>query len=176
MTLLGLCGSIRKESSNYALLKAVEALLPASTQWINFDIKTLPFFDPHLQFSEGIPALIKDLRSQAKTADYIVISTPEYAHGIPGILKNALEWLICEETMQKKVVILIASPSGGEFVKEYLTETLRTMDLLPSPELTFILRDGRTQITPSGEITNEELKASLQKFVDKFSAETIQGK
>lgn len=102
MEILSLCGSIRNDSSNYALLLAVKKLLPQSTGWVHFDIKRLPFFDPKLQFGDDIPHVVQELRALAHRVDCILISTPEYAHGIPGILKNSLEWLICEETMKKK--------------------------------------------------------------------------
>lgn len=164
MKLLSLCGSLRKESSNHALLKALQSLSPAHFEWVHFEIKDLPYFDPHLQFSETIPGVVKSLREAARNSDFIIVSTPEYAHGIPGVLKNALEWLICEETMQKKVVILVASPSGGKYVTEYLTETLRTMDLLPEPARTLIVRDPRHQLAPDGRILDGDLSAELAKF------------
>lgn len=165
MNILALCGSIRKESSNYALLKAVRNLLPQSAAWTDFDIKELPYFDPHLQFGAGIPEIVKSLRALAEKSDRIVISTPEYAHGIPGILKNALEWLVCEETMNKKVVVLIASPSGGGYVKEYLLETLTTMDMVAKQEMTLTVRSARNDVTPMGEIRNPTLQAEIQNFI-----------
>lgn len=133
--------------------------------WKEFDIQTLPYFDPQLQFGEGLPETVADFRSQAQKSDYIFISTPEYAHGIPGILKNALEWLICEETMRKKVAIFIGAPSGGQFVKEYLLETLKTMDLIATPEKTLVVRNARNNISNSGEISNAELRSALEKFL-----------
>ena len=97
------------------MLKTVQNKI--SADWSEFSLKDLPYFDPDLQFGKQVPVIVQKLRAQAKQADCILISTPEYAHGIPGILKNALEWLICEETMKKNVAIIIGSPSGGVFVK-----------------------------------------------------------
>lgn len=168
MNILALCGSIRKESSNYALLLALRSFFSESTKWDIFEIKQLPFFDPQLQFSSNLPSIVASLRDLAKESDYIVISTPEYAHGIPGILKNALEWLICEESMKKKVAVLIGSPSGGEFVKDYLIETLHTMDLITAKNLTLVVQTARNQITSEGEITEEGLRLTLEKFANEF--------
>ena len=158
MKVFALCGSIRESSSNHLMLKTVQNKL--SAEWSEFFLKDLPYFDPDLQFGEQVPVIVQKLRAQAKQADCILISTPEYAHGIPGILKNALEWLICEETMKKKVAIIIGSPSGGAFVKEYLHETLRTMDLIPSDELTLVVTNARNILESESILSEFCLKLS----------------
>lgn len=166
MKLLAISGSLRKESSNAALLKAVHRLTASSrTRWDEADISQLPFFDPQLQFGPDVPEVVQDLRNLAAGADRILISTPEYAHGIPGILKNALEWLICEETMRKKALVFIAAPSGGEYVKEFLLETLKTMDWVVNDEDTFLARSARTDISAAGDILNSSFKESLTGFL-----------
>ncbi|MBS1970109.1 MAG: NAD(P)H-dependent oxidoreductase [Bdellovibrionales bacterium] len=166
MKILSLCGSIRTDSSNHNLLLAVEGLLPQDIEWVGFQIKQLPFFDPILQF-KNVPDVVSSFRKAAFESDYIVISTPEYAHGIPGILKNALEWLVCEETMKKKVVVFIATSSGGEFVREYLLETLRTMDMLASMDAIFTVTRARASISASGEILDADLREKLKIFLNK---------
>lgn len=170
MNVLAICGSIRNTSSNFNLLKAVESSFPKETSWNYFLIHELPFFDPDLQFDSSLPKSVQSIRSLAAKADYIVISTPEYAHGIPGILKNALEWLVCEETLKKKVVMIIGSPSGGAFVKDYLAETLRTMDLLPSEDRTLVVTSARSAFTADGRIADKDLEATMNKFVKGFLA------
>lgn len=165
LKILTLCGSIRKNSTNHSLLLALKHFFPQETQWDHFEIKRLPFFDPHLQFSQELPSPVVELRNLARESEYIALSTPEYAHGIPGILKNALEWLVCEETLRKKVIVLIASPSGGEFVKEHLSETLRTMDLVTTPAMTLVIPNARNKIDSSGQIEDDQLKSALQDFV-----------
>jgi chromate reductase, NAD(P)H dehydrogenase (quinone) len=169
MNLLVICGSIRVSSSNHKLLKAVRKLLPIATSWNSFEIKELPYFDPDLQFSENSAETVKKFRVLAAAADYILIATPEYAHGIPGILKNSLEWLLCEETMKKKVALLIGAPSGGEYVLQHLVETIKTMDLLADQERTLIVRTARTQISSDGEVLNDSLLKELKEFIQQFS-------
>lgn len=170
MNVLAICGSIRDTSSNFNLLKAAETSFPKETSWNYFLIQELPFFDPDLQFDSSLPNSVQSIRSLAAKADYIIISTPEYAHGIPGILKNALEWLVCEETLKKKVVIIIGSPGGGTFVKDYLAETLRTMDLLPAEDRTLVVTTARSAFAPDGSITDKDLEATMSKFVKGFLA------
>ena len=158
MKVLALCGSIRESSSNQLMLKTVQNKM--SADWSEFSLKDLPYFDPDLQFGELVPVIVQKFRAQANQADCILISTPEYAHGIPGILKNALEWLICEETMKKKVAIIIGSPSGGAYVKEYLHETLRTMDLIPSEDLTLVITNSRKNPESDSALTEFSFKLS----------------
>jgi len=164
MKVLAICGSLRKGSSNHNLLTATEKLFPKLKEWVHFDISQLPFFDPSLQFSD-VPTTVSELRKHAAEADFIVISTPEYAHGIPGLLKNSLEWLICEETMKKTVIVLIAAPSGGDYVKEYLLETLRTMDLEATTEKTLIVKNARNTISEFGKIHDANLRSTLETFL-----------
>lgn len=168
MKILTFCGSLRESSSNAALLKSLPLFLPEETQWSHFEIKTLPYFDPQLQFSTELPESVRQLRKNSSQADFIVISTPEYAHGIPGILKNALEWLLCEETMSKKVLIFVGSSSGGEFVRPQLIETLRTMDMVTSEDMTFVIRGGRGLLTPEGQIRDEGMQREIRKFLDRM--------
>lgn len=158
MNVLAICGSIRDTSSNYNLLTVTRTFFPDDTSWEYFKINLLPFFDPQLQFDSALPQNVHSFRLLASKADYIVISTPEYAHGIPGVLKNALEWLVCEETLKKKVVLIIGAPGGGAFVKDHLTETLRTMDLLPSDDRTLVITSARSGI-------NQELELAIKNFV-----------
>lgn len=165
MKFFSLCGSIREGSSSELLLNAFRSVLSQSQRardelsWFSVDLKSLPYFDPGYQF-ENVPELISTIRKQAFESDYIVIATPEYAHGIPGILKNALEWLICEETMKKKVILFVVSPTGGQYVREYLTENLRTMDLFPTDELTLTVTNARNQL-PAADPIDPALKNSL---------------
>ena len=91
----------------------------------------LPHFDPD-EDEEGrpVPPAVADLRSRVIAADGWIISSPEYAHGVPGSLKNALDWLVsCPELPGKPVLLLNASAAGGDFAQAALAETLRTMSL-----------------------------------------------
>ena len=168
MKILAISGSIRSESSNSALLKSIHKILGANCDWVDFAIADLPFFDPHMQFGAEVPLTVQSFRQLVINNDYLIISTPEYAHGIPGILKNALEWLVCEETIGKKVIIFVATPSGGDYVKEYLIETLTTMDMKTSREMSFVLQTARRDISSNGDILNQSLNSSIIEFLKKM--------
>jgi NAD(P)H-dependent FMN reductase len=112
----------------------------------------LPHFNPD-DDEEGrpVPPTVGDLRARVIAADGWVISSPEYAHGVPGSLKNALDWLVsCPEVPGRPVLLLNASAAGGDFAQAALAETLRTMSLrvleqsLTRPFLPRKLQEGGT--------------------------------
>lgn len=94
-------------------------------------------------------------------ADGVIISSPEYAHGIPGSLKNALDWLVSTTVLSDKPLLLIsASPSRGEFVHAQLTEVLKTMSAPPLAES--IQTRGRQAFDAVGHLVDDELRQQLR--------------
>src|SRR4030095_3213606 len=94
--LLAISGSLRAGSSNTEVLRALTLLAPPRVTIEHYEgLAMLPAFNPDLD-AEGMaaPAPVQNLRAQVQTADAIVICSPEYAHGVPGSLKNALDWLV----------------------------------------------------------------------------------
>jgi len=128
MKIIAICGSLRARSSNLALLRAA-AKIAAEVQ-IYDGLATLPHFNPDDDVEGATPPPeVASLRALLASADGILISTPEYAHGLPGSLKNMLDWLVSDGALvDKPVAILSASPTGGQFAQASLVETLRTMN------------------------------------------------
>ncbi|MFF7410161.1 NADPH-dependent FMN reductase [Streptomyces lydicus] len=129
MRLLALSGSLRARSSNGAVLRSALDVWdgPATTA----DIGALPHFNPDLD-GEGAtpPAPVAALRTAVADADALLLVSPEYAHGVPGVLKNALDWLVSSgECVHKPVAVITASPfpTGGDHANAQLRETLRMM-------------------------------------------------
>ena len=87
----------------------------------------LPHFNPDLDVNEP-PPIIRDLRDLFTNAGGIIISSPEYAHGVPGSLKNALDWLVSAGELVGKPVLLLNASLGGEYAQAALVETLKTMN------------------------------------------------
>ena len=131
MKIIALCGSLRAQSSNLALLRAAQKLAPPGTEITIYEgLASLPHFNPD-EDEEGTtpPAPLAELRSLLAAADGILISSPEYAHGVPGSLKNALDWLVSDGALVDKPIALIsASPVGGQYAQASLVETLTTMN------------------------------------------------
>lgn len=131
MKIVTISGSLRTESSNAALLRAVARVVPAGVEIVAYrGVGELPHFNPDLD-GEGAepPPSVAGLRALLGDADAVVISSPEYAHGVPGSLKNMLDWLVSDGALAgKPVALLNASPAGGTYAQAALAETLRTMD------------------------------------------------
>jgi chromate reductase len=93
MRVLGIAGSVRRDSHNRKLLRAAAATLPSGVELELWDrLAELPHFDEDLELGPA-PAAVQDLRDAIARADAVLISTPEYNAGVPGVLKNALDWV-----------------------------------------------------------------------------------
>ena len=111
MRILAISGSLRSTSSNTTVLRAAQILAPPGVEVILYEgLGVLPHFNPDLDGDEP-PQLVLELRSEVGLADGLLISSPEYAHGVPGSLKNALDWLVASvEFPNKAVALLNTSP------------------------------------------------------------------
>ena len=132
MHLLALTGSLRARSINTELLRAAALLAPDDTT-ITFSeaLGALPPFNPDLD-EEGMlpPAPVAQLRAAIGAADGLLISCPEYAHGVAGSFKNLLDWLVSSPVMVGKPVCVLSASASSRFGPAQLTETLRTMSAL----------------------------------------------
>jgi len=127
ITLLAMSGSLRVASSNAALLEAARLLAPPGVVIEHYrGLGDLPHFNPDLDL-EPLPPAVVDLRRRIAAADGLLISCPEYARGIPGAFKNALDWLVSGFEMPGKPVALFnASPRASE-AQASLRLVLRTI-------------------------------------------------
>ena len=146
MHVLAISGSLRARSSNTELLTAAAMLAAPSVRVTSYDgLGGLPHFNPDLDDEGAVPPpAVRDLRAQVAGADAIVISSPEYAHGVPGALKNALDWLVSGSEIPGKPIGLLNASARSTHAHAALAETLRTMStvLVPGACLTIPL-DGR---------------------------------
>lgn len=130
MHILAISGSLRASSSNTTLVRFIARLAPEGMQVTLYEgLADLPHFSPDLDGDEP-PASVRTLRQQLQAADGVLICTPEYAFGVPGALKNALDWTVSSgEFAHKPVVALSASPlwSGGEKAHASLLLTLQAL-------------------------------------------------
>jgi chromate reductase, NAD(P)H dehydrogenase (quinone) len=129
MCLLTVSGSLRAVSSNGAVLDAVAALAPAYVRVTRFDgLADLPAFNPDLD-GEGAPPppAVARWRAAVAGADAGVICSPEYAHGVPGSLKNALDWLVSGPDVPGLPVAVVNATTRAHIAHASLIETLRTM-------------------------------------------------
>ena len=130
-TIVAISGSLRAGSSNAALLRAAASVAPEGVRFVFYEgMNDLPHFNPDLD-AEGStpPEPVRQLRELLIAADAILISSPEYAHGVPGAFKNLLDWLVSTgELVGRPVALLNAAPVGGEYAQSAILESLRTMN------------------------------------------------
>jgi len=122
-------GSLRAVSSNGAVLDAVAALLPPHVRVARYDgLADLPAFNPDLDGEGAVPPPpVARWRGAVAAADAVVICSPEYAHGVPGALKNALDWLVSGPDVPGLPVAVVNATTRAHHAHESLMETLRTM-------------------------------------------------
>ena len=129
--ILALSGSLRVLSSNSAILRVAALVAPPGVHVVvHPSLDALPFFNPDVDRELDDPALpsaVRALRQSLGNADGLLISSPEYAHGISGMMKNALDWLVGGEEMVHKPVGVINTSPHATHAWNALLETLRTM-------------------------------------------------
>ena len=129
MELLAIPGSLRSASSNRTLLEAAAALAPEGvTVRLSEHLATLPHFNPDLDGAARPPAAAA-WGAVVGAADGLLISTPEYAHGLPGAFKNGLDWLVSDPAMLGKPVAIWRVSARGEHAHASLVEILTTMTM-----------------------------------------------
>lgn len=123
---LAISGSLRSNSVNSEVLRAVDELAPDSVDISEYQgLSLLPHFNP--DHENSAPPSVREWQEQLRHAQGVIICSPEYAHGVPGVLKNALDWVVGSgEFVHKPVLIINASPSSA-FIVPQLSETLTVM-------------------------------------------------
>jgi chromate reductase, NAD(P)H dehydrogenase (quinone) len=166
--LLAISGSLRAHSSNTEVLRALTLLVPPRITVTLFDgLATLPAFNPDHDV-EGMvpPEPVQSLRAEVEAADAIVISSPEYAHGVPGSLKNALDWLVSVPHVVGKPVALVNASPRSIHAQASLAETLRTMSMALVSELPFVVPLTQRGVTAGAIAADRDLGAPLSDCID----------
>jgi chromate reductase len=131
--ILGIAGSLRHDSYNKLLLQAAAKLLPFSTQLEIFDLDKIPLYNQDLE-ALGLPEAVKEFKKKIEDADAILISTPEYNHSYPGVLKNAIDWASRPYGHNsfdgKPTAVISASPAqfGGISAQDHLKQVLLALN------------------------------------------------
>jgi NAD(P)H-dependent FMN reductase len=114
MKVLALCGSLQAESGNLALLRTAASLVPPGVDLVIFDgLRELPHFNPDLE-AGGVPESVTRWRQALATSQAVLIASPEYGFSLPGVLKNAIDWVIGSAELEQKVVAITAAVAGPQ--------------------------------------------------------------
>ncbi|WP_424932049.1 NADPH-dependent FMN reductase [Amaricoccus macauensis] len=174
-TILGLSGSLRKASFNSALLRASLDLAPDGVTVEIGSIADVPLYNADDEARDGLPAAVQILQQQLATADALLLATPEYNNGIPGVFKNALDWMSRGEGgtafRGKPVAVIGASPGGfgTTLAQAHWLPILRTLGTRPwfGAKL-MVSRAGA--VIEDGELKDEKIRAQLRDFLAGFAA------
>lgn len=177
LNILAISGSLRRQSLNTSLLRAAQSLaLPG----ITIDIATLhgiPLYDGDVEESEGIPHAVNDLKARIMACDGLLLATPEYNNGIPGVFKNAIDWLSrppadsARVFAGRPVAVIGASPGGfGTILAQNAwLPVLRTLGMNHWAEGRLMASRAHQAFDAAGELTDEKLRQQLGDFVQGYA-------
>ena len=175
--IIGISGSLRRQSFNSALLRAAVDLMPAGSALEIASIEHIPLYNGDDE-AEGIPAAVASLKDRIAEADGLLLCTPEYNNSIPGVMKNAIDWLsrpsddIARVFGGKAVAVMGASPGpyGTQLSQNAWLPVLRT--LRTQPWFAGRLRVARagTVFNEQGDLIDEKVRGQLRQFVQGFAA------
>jgi NAD(P)H-dependent FMN reductase len=170
MRIVAISGSLRSGSSNTAVLRLARSIAsPEITVTLNEDIGILPQFNPDLDGEGSVPPdAVSTFRQALASAQGFIISTPEYAHGVPGSLKNALDWIVSSGEIGGKPVLLVntSPPGGGQRAQASLIQTLTVMDAKVLVDDIVSAQFARTNVNDQGDVRDEALARALKAGLD----------
>jgi chromate reductase len=174
MRVLGISGSLRRDSYSSALLRAAGERLPAEVELVAFErLAEIPTYDADLEEGPDVPAAVAELRAAMRDADAVLVATPEYNSSIPGGLKNALDWASrpAGESALNGTPAAVISASTGMFGGVWAqAEARKVLGALggrvvetefPVPHAQNQFEDGRLELTPEQSTALTELLDEL---------------
>jgi chromate reductase len=168
MQLLAISGSLRAASTNTAALDALKRLAPAEVEIVLYrDLGALPHFNPDDDEAAPPPAAAA-LRALVGSSDGLIIAMPEYAHGVPGAFKNALDWLVASDVFPGKPVALINTAPRAFHAQSALRETLATMSARLVAEAFIALPLTGKVVDADMIIADGHFAAALREGLDRF--------
>jgi NAD(P)H-dependent FMN reductase len=157
--ILGISGSLRPTSSNNAIMKVVAGMMPENVEFKIYDgLAELPHFND----SEILPPPVENFHQLLKEADGVFICTPEYAFGVPGSLKNALDWTVGTGDFVNKPVALVTASSKGDKAHASLLHTLTAISATIVEGGTLLIPFVRSKLNEKGEVSDSATLHALQ--------------
>ncbi len=175
--IIGISGSLRRGSYNTSLLRAAVALAPPGVEIVEASIRGIPLYDGDLEAAEGIPQAVSALKEAIVSADALLMVTPEYNNSIPGVFKNAIDWLSRPSADIKRVfggrcVGLIGcsnGPYGTTLAQTAWLPVLRTLGTSPFFGARLLVPRGGSLFDAEGALVSEEIRERLQRYLEGFA-------
>ena len=174
--ILGIAGSLRKASFNRKLLVAAAGLMPAGSTLEIGTIDGIPLYDQDVEDGEGMPPAVTALKDAMRAGDGVLLVTPEYNNGIPGVFKNAIDWASRPPAEAAGVFagrtfgVIGASPGGfGTILSQnHWLPVLRTLGVNLWTEGRFMLSRAGQAFDADGKLANDEMREMLRKYLAGF--------
>ena len=174
--IVGVSGSLRRASLNSALLRAAAELMPAGAELKIESIEGIPLYNGDVEATDGIPQRADAIKKTITDSDGLILATPEYNNSIPGVFKNAVDWLsrppadIKTVFGGKPVAIMGASPGGFGTVlsQNAWLPVLRTLGTNPWFGSRLLVSRAASVFDESGKLTDESIRKQLQQFLSGF--------
>lgn len=174
--ILGISGSLRKASLNSALLRAASERVPSGTTLEIGSIREFPLYDGDVEASEGLPAAVVHLKERIVAADALLLVTPEYNNSIPGVFKNAIDWLsrppkdIGRVFGGRPVALIGATPGGGgtRLAQTAFLPVFRVLGLVPFYGKSLFVADAGS-VLGSETLTDPALSRRIAEYMSAFS-------
>lgn len=177
MKLIGLSGSLRAGSLNTKLLQEAGRLCPAGVELIEGSIRGVPLYDGDVERDQGIPSAVETLKDQVAGSDGLLLVSPEYNNSIPGVFKNAIDWMSRPGSDIERVFAgrptAVIGVSGGRFgtvmAQAAWLPVLRLLKTDPWFGGRFLLGGGGTAFDDQGRLTDPETERMLTEFMAGFA-------
>jgi chromate reductase len=159
--ILGINGSLRENSSSHIIMQAIQGMIPEHVEFTLFhELITIPPFDGR----EVDPAPVLDFKNQIKQATHMIICTPEYAFGVPGALKNAIDWTVGSGEFYQKPVALITASSQGEKGHAAMLNILTAISAHGTPDTSLLISSVRSKVKDA-QVTDTNTLRELERVV-----------
>lgn len=174
-TILGLSGSLRRASINTGLLRAARDSAPPGVTVVIGDISGVPLYHGDDEAARGTPPAVAELNRQLAQADGLLLATPEYNNGIPGVLKNAIDWMSRGEGLRlfagKPVAVMGASPGGfgTTQAQTHWWPVLRSLRTRPWWDGRLMVSRAGTLFDADGTLTDDRTRRQLADFIAGFA-------
>ncbi|MBV7531585.1 NADPH-dependent FMN reductase [Chitinophaga sp. sic0106] len=171
--ILAISGSTRQQSSNHQLIAAIAERYAGEAEVTLYNgLTQLPHFNPDLD-QEQPPEAVAAFRAQLRAADAVLICTPEYAIGVPGSLKNAIDWTVSSMEFSKKAVALITAGTSGVHAHQSLLGTLLIIESRIREEMQLVIPAIKTKMSPEGVITHGETLTAIDRLMHALLAVAV---
>jgi chromate reductase len=176
INILGFAGSLRKGSFNKALLRTAAESVPEDARLEIFDLEGIPPFNQDLE--PTMPERVKEFKSKIKSADAILIATPEHNYSIPGVLKNAIDWAsrpYGDNSFEGKPVAVMSASTGmlgGARAQYHLRQVFVFLNMHPVNHPEILVAFANQKFDQNGRLTDEKTKELIRNLLDTLVAWT----